>query len=81
MSWDYAADEIERQLKSSLLAAHASFAELQTCKRLLTQRRRYEAAFNAIVAESGNPSAENIAKRVKVDERTVRRWRHGGEAP
>ena len=82
LKWGASADEIEAKLKGNSLWDHATLEEVDTCRRLLTHRRRYEAAAARLIAQSEYPSAEAIADLLStnersVDPRTVRRWRDG----
>ena len=42
---------------------------------------RYEAAVAAIVRGLGNPTDENVAEKLKVDDATIQRWRARGDIP
>jgi hypothetical protein len=73
---DYSADEIRKSI--DVYWNVTPRAEWQTCERLLTNRRRWEAGIEAAIREGRPPTLESIAEWAKVDPRTVQRWRRGG---
>ena len=77
LRWDLSATEIQEKLNGNPLWERATLQDRKATKDRLTQRRRYDAAFDALVAKSENPSAAKIAESLRVDERMVRRWRDG----